>query len=215
MKQLKKLGNFFYGLVFTALLLVAAIITFSTFDFPGNYKLYSVMSGSMEPAIGVGSVVLIKPQESYLPGDVVTVKDTENPREPVTHRIQSIEEATGGAIIVTKGDANESADSGQRLQKDILGKVQLSVPHVGYIVSFGKTRDGLIFLVIIPVTIIIYSELLTIKNETIKLLQERKKRKLTPKEKLEVEIGEEEIKIEKWYHRLIKKIVGKFKKKHD
>ena len=159
----------------------------------------------------MGSVVLVKPQDIYQKGDIVTVADPKNPKTPVTHRIFSIQDATAGATFQTKGDANESPDIEDRLQKDVLGKVYFSVPYVGYVVSYGKTRDGLIFLVIIPVTIIIYSELMTIKNETVKLLKDRKKRKLTGKEKLEVEIGEEEIKVEKWWHKFWKKL---FKKKN-
>ncbi len=209
---LQKLGNIFYGLVFIVLLLVAAIVAFSTFKFPGNYRLFSVQSGSMEPTIKVGSIVLVKPQSNYRKGDIVTVTDPQNRRSPVTHRIFSIEEATAGATFQTKGDANKTPDAEKRLQKDILGKVYFSIPYLGYVSSYSKTRDGLIFLVIIPVTIIVYSEMVTIKNETVKLLKDRKKRKLSGKEKLEVEIGEEEIKVEKWWHKLWKTL---FKKKND
>jgi hypothetical protein len=86
-----------------------------------------------------------------------------------------------------------------------LGKVVFSIPLLGYAAGFARTRDGLIVLVIIPATLIVYSELMSIKNETVKLLRERKKRKLTPKEKVELELGKEEIKAEKWYHKLFKK----------
>jgi hypothetical protein len=59
--------------------------------------------------------------------------------------------------------------------------------------------------------LIIYSELLTIKNEVQRLLKEQKKRKLTVKEKVELEIGEEEIKAEKGIKKLWKRL---FKKKN-
>ncbi len=209
---LRKVGNILYCLIFSILFIVALLISFSSLNIPGNYKLYSVLSGSMEPSIKTGSVVLVKPQTTYKKGDVITVSDSMNPKTPITHRIFSVEEATGGAIFRTKGDANNTPDSDKRMQKDILGKVFLSIPYLGYVATYGKTRDGLIILVIIPVTIIIYSELTTIKNETVKLLNDRKKRKLTGKEKFEVEIGEEEIKVEKWWQKLWKEL---FNKKND
>ncbi|MCL4366902.1 hypothetical protein M1563_01915, partial [Patescibacteria group bacterium] len=60
-----------------------------------------------------------------------------------------------------------------------------------------KTPTGFILLVIIPATIIVYSELMNIKNETVKLLAERKRRKLNTSEKIEEKIGEELIKLDK------------------
>lgn len=210
-RSIKLLGNFLYGLVFIVLIIVAGLVSFSALKFPGNYKLYTVLSGSMEPEIKTGSVVFVKPQPKYLHGDIITFTDPKSPKATVTHRIFSVQEATPGAYIITKGDANKTPDTDPRDYKNILGKVYFSIPYVGYPVNYAKTRDGLIFLVIIPITIIIYSELLTIKNEAVKLLKARKTRKLTSFEKVEVEIGEEEIKVEKWYHRLLKRIKNIFK----
>jgi signal peptidase len=210
--MINKFGKIIYNLVFFVLVIIAGLVAISTLKIPGNYQLFVVQSGSMEPAIKTGSIVIVKPEEKYFKNDVVTVLDSANMKSPVTHRIFSVEEATGGAVFQTKGDANNTPDTEKRNIKNVLGKVIFSMPFIGYPVAYAKTRDGLIFLVIIPVTIIIYSELLTIKNETVKLLKDRKKRKLTKKEKLEIEIGEEEIKIERWYHRILKRVKNLFTK---
>lgn len=170
MRTKRKKGNVLYRLVLFALLLFTAFVTFSTFKIPGNYKLFAVQSGSMAPQIKTGSIVLVKPQDKYQKGDVITVTDSKNPRTPITHRIYSIENAPTGAIFQTKGDANDAPDIEKRLSKDILGKVYFSVPYIGFIVSYNKTRDGFIFLVIIPVTVIIYSEMIKIKKELAKFL---------------------------------------------
>jgi signal peptidase len=209
-KTLRKSGKVLYWLVFAVLLLVAGVIAVSGLKIPGNYKIFSVQSGSMAPAIKTGAVVIIKPFDSYQKGDVITIQDPANPKNTVTHRIFEIKEKNGLVSYVTKGDANNTPDTEARLKGNVLGKVMFSIPLLGYPIGFAKTRDGLIILVIVPATLIIYSEVISIKNETVKLLKERKKRKLTAGEKVELEVGEEEIKVERWYHKLFKKI---FKKK--
>ena len=207
--MINKIGKIIYNLIFFGLVIIAGLVAISTLKIPGNYKLFTVLSGSMEPSIKVGSIVIVKPEAKYFKGDVITVTDSANSKSPVTHRIFSVEQATGGAVYQTKGDANNAPDNEKRNIKNVLGKVLLSVPYIGYPVSYAKTRDGLIFLVIIPITIIIYSELLSIKSEAAGLLKERKTRKLSTIEKVEVEIGEEEIKVEKWYRRLLNKVFKK------
>jgi len=55
-----------------------------------------------------------------------------------------------------------------------VGKVELSIPFVGYPIAFAKTLPGLIVLIIVPGTIIVYNELLNIKKEIIELLKKKK-----------------------------------------
>lgn len=189
----KLVGNIFYRLVVCVLILIAALVGISAINIPGGIKLYTVQSGSMEPAIHTGSIVISKPSDNYQKGDVVTFKAekdrlVKNPRETTTHRIYEITIKDGKKEYVTKGDSNNAPDI-KPISKDlILGKTIFSFPFLGYPVSFAKTREGLIILVVIPATIIIYSELMNIKNEAKKLLKERKKRKLSAKEKIEEKI---------------------------
>lgn len=207
-RLLKKIGKVLYGVIFASLLLVAGFIAISGLKIPGNYQLLTVLSGSMEPEINRGAVVVIKPSDEYRVGDVITVAEPVNPKASLTHRVVEVKEREGKMFYVTKGDANNAADTEERPKGNVLGKVLFSVPLVGYPISFAKTREGLIFLIIIPATIIVYSELMSIKKEAIKLLRERKKRKLTTAEKIEVEIGEEEILVErgmkKWWKQILK-----------
>jgi hypothetical protein len=137
-----------------------------------------------------------------------------NPKLTTTHRIYEVKIEDGKEQYITKGDANDAPDSVPTSKDLVLGKTIFSIPLLGYPVSFAKTREGLIILVVIPATIIVYSEAITIKNEAAKLLAERRKRKLTLTEKTELEIGEEEIKIERWYKKLWKKIISPLKKKN-
>ncbi len=203
-------GKVLYWAVFVSLVLIAGVIAFPSLNIAGHYKLFTVQSGSMEPTIKTGSIVTVKPLDNYVVGDIITVQDPKSAKNTFTHRIYEIKQDNGLTFYLTKGDANNSPDSDARSKDSVLGKVVFTIPLLGYPVSYAKTREGLIFLIIIPATVIIYSELLAIKNETAKLLEKRRRRKLSLAEKAELEVGEEEIKVERWYHKLLKKI---FKKK--
>ncbi len=205
----KLIGKILYGLVLAALILVAGLTAFSALKLPGSYKLMAVQSGSMEPAIKTGSVAVIQPMNDYKKDDVITFRDLEKPKVTTTHRIFEVKSDDGRITYISKGDANKSPDMGSVSKAQILGKVILAIPFLGYPIDFAKTREGLIILIIIPSVLIVYSELMNIKKEALKLLQERKNRKLSLKEKVEEKIGEEIIEVEKD----IKKIVKNRKRK--
>lgn len=155
------------------------VVGISAIPFPHNYKLYTVTSGSMEPTILRGSVVIVKPIKEYKVHDIVTIH-TQEPGKTVTHRIIKKIEKDKQVTFKTKGDANTSKDSEVLLPQNIIGKVFFSIPIIGYPIAFSKTLPGLIILIVIPATIIIYNELITIKNEALRLIQKRKQRKLSP-----------------------------------
>ncbi len=71
----------------------------------------------------------------------------------------------GRKTFQTKGDANEDPDYNDISENLVIGKVIFSFPYLGRVVSFAKTQIGFIVLVIIPATIIVYSELMSVKNE--------------------------------------------------
>ncbi len=205
-KLLRKIG---YWLVVAVLVVIAGVTAVSALDIPGSIKLYTVQSGSMAPAIPAGSLVISKPADDYYMGQVITFKAEKdklikNPKFTTTHRIYDVKETALGQIeYVTKGDANDAPDSQAVAKELVLGKTIFSIPLLGYPVSFAKTREGLIILIVIPTTMIIYSELLNIKNEAKRLIQERKKRKLSTVEKAEMVLGKEVQKTEKGIKRFL------------
>ncbi len=105
-----------------------------------------VLSGSMEPAIPVGSIVLIKSAPSYIVGDVITYGPDTRKAIPVTHRVVALKDGK----FLTKGDANEGVDAGSVDPKSVIGKVVFHVPYFGYFLDFAKTETGFWLLVIIP-----------------------------------------------------------------
>lgn len=139
------------------LLIITAFFLFSQIKLPGNYKILLVQSGSMSPAINTGDLVVIKPKFKYQKGDIVTFlsKDKIN----ITHRVVD----TQDNAIYTKGDANQTNDRESINKNQILGKVLYTIPRFGYLILFIKSIPGLITLIIIPSTIIVYQEFIQIK----------------------------------------------------
>ena len=86
-----------------------------------------VITGSMEPAIIPGDIIIIQERKDYETGDIITYKANSY----ITHRI--MEKVPNGYI--TKGDVNDIADSEIRADQ-VVGKVISVIPRVGHIVFF-------------------------------------------------------------------------------
>lgn len=121
---------------------IAIFILWSFVPIEGNYTFRIVQSGSMEPTIQTGSLVATIPRSEYEVEDVVTFKGSDINPMPTTHRIVAVEDQQDAMVFVTKGDANKEEDYRRITEDDILGKVFLSVPYVGYISSFFGTPTG-------------------------------------------------------------------------
>lgn len=112
-----------------------------------GHKIYIVMSGSMEPALQVGSIVLVRPlaAEEIRPGDIVTFRNQYSP-DVVSHRVQHVEEEENGLLFYTKGDANEVLDPLPVPARLLVGKVVLTVPYLGYLFAYARSREGQMLL---------------------------------------------------------------------
>ena len=104
---------------------------------------YVVESGSMEPAIKIGSVCFINRKADYNEmheGDIIAFKI--NDKKFATHRIKSITDEG----FETKGDANSGIDGIITTRDNFLGKNVFSIPNVGFIVKSIQTPSGKIVL---------------------------------------------------------------------
>jgi signal peptidase len=152
-----------------ALVLIALFLTiFLGFYRPvslwGDTYYEPVYTGSMEPTIPVGSIVVIKPTdlETLNIGDIICFKIESESATTVTHRIFNI---TNEGFI-TKGDANEDPDQWIVKRENIVGKVIAIIPYIGYVGYFVRTPIGFTLLIVIPATLIIILEIRNILKET-------------------------------------------------
>jgi len=160
-KILKTMGYIFIGLVG----LIFLLIVISLIPLPGNYKVLSVLSGSMEPAIKTGSIVFVKPVGNYKVNDVITFPGSGTDAQPITHRIVEAKEAEGTILYKVKGDANDAADWQAVPREEVTGKVFFSIPYFGYLLSFAKQPIGFILLIWVPVIMIIWEQIGKIRRE--------------------------------------------------
>ena len=171
MKILKVL----YYIVITFLAIITSLLIISIFPFKGNFQARIVQSGSMEPAIQTGSVVIIKPEKNYKIGDIITFGKATKFKEPVTHRIHDIKIVDGNPIYITKGDANNAPDQKEIQKREIIGKVLFHIPYLGYVVSFTKKPIGFMLIIVIPAAVIIGDEIKKIWKEIVRIKKEKKK----------------------------------------
>ena len=106
---------------------------------PFGWGVSVVLSGSMEPALSVDDLVVVREAESYKVGDVVVYQ--EGTSTLVIHRIVSID----GETVVTMGDYNGVEDDPINVSA-IKGKAVASVPFVGVFVRFVKSPLGFILI---------------------------------------------------------------------
>lgn len=174
--NIKKVFFWFINILLTVFIVSGVIILFSKLPLKNNINVYSVQSGSMEPSLKTGSMIIVYPLNSYKINDIITFRSNEEQMKTnnITHRIFEIENVNGNIFYVTKGDANDSQDNERIVKSQIIGKVMLGIPYMGYLVNFIKTLAGLIVLIIVPSLIIIYEEINNIKKETKNIINKRK-----------------------------------------
>jgi signal peptidase len=112
---------------------------------------FTVMSGSMEPAISTGDVVVerrIRPLQARV-GDVVTFKDTAR-HELVTHRVRSMRARGPVVSYITQGDANTGMEHWSVRTDGTIGRVLYHVPRIGYALVWTRLPIARLMLVVIP-----------------------------------------------------------------
>ena len=151
------------------MLLIGSLLIFSVVPVEGNFQIKIVLSGSMEPDIKIGSVVIVKPVDRYEVGDVVTFGRDDRDNVPTTHRIIDVRIVEGETRFVTKGDANDDRDGRELTEKDINGKVLFDIPYMGFILDMAKKPLGFAVLIGIPAVVIVSDEFRKIWIETKKI----------------------------------------------
>ena len=106
-------------------------------------KMYAVTSGSMEPAIPEGALILVDPAERTPEvGAVMTYRLGGNDQGmTVTHRVHEIR--PNGTLLM-KGDANTAPDLNVISPDCLIGTVVSSIPRLGFLQSAKSLRFGFV-----------------------------------------------------------------------
>ena len=128
-----------------------------------NYRMFTVISGSMEPKYKIGDVLIAKEVDpakikvgdtiSYL-GNVNSFKD-----KVVTHQVVGIEKVDGNYYFHTKGLANIVEDPLVSANQ-LYGKVIYKCTIISLVYKIVSTNVGFYLFIIIPILYIISSEII-------------------------------------------------------
>lgn len=127
--------------IFVLVLLLAVCLPLTVPRLFG-YRIYSVVSGSMEPAIPTGSLVYIREgePEDAAEGDVIAFYGAADSGSIITHRV--VENRVVMGEFITKGDANQSPDMKPVPYSNFIGQVERSIPEAGKIAEVFTSREG-------------------------------------------------------------------------
>ena len=136
--MLKKICNTLFTIMVVALALTAAALVVPPLL---GYQSMAVLSGSMEPKIGVGAIVYAKEVDvaELETDDIITYRLTGNTM--VTHRIVEIDSEQ--KCFITKGDANDVVDTSPVTYEQVVGRVDFHLPLLGYVSMYIKTPLGI------------------------------------------------------------------------
>lgn len=138
------------------LVLVALLVPFVIFAVPqvvGADHGFVILSGSMEPTVSPGDVIIVDASAAVTVGDIVTFDDGNT--VPTTHRVVGVEDGQ----YVTQGDANPNPDAQRVAPSDVLGRVTLTIPYIGYVILWVNTPIGYVSLVVAPLVLLVANEL--------------------------------------------------------
>ena len=107
-----------------------------------GWQAYTVVSGSMEPAIPTGSLVYVHevPPEEVEEGDVIAYYGAWDSASIITHRV--VENRVVMGEFITKGDANQTEDMNPIPYENFIGSVVYSIPALGRAAELLTSHDG-------------------------------------------------------------------------
>jgi signal peptidase len=148
------------GLIVLIVIVLLGIVLAKGASLVGRQSIV-VGGGSMEPSIGLGSAIVVRPVEpsALAVGDVVSMQ-IGPARTTYTHRIVAIVDRADGRWIRTQGDANPSPDPTLVPAGDIIGRVELVVPFAGYLLALLSLPMGAMFVLGLAATLLAIAWLL-------------------------------------------------------
>ena len=163
-----------YALFVATIVAFGLLLLISSTSIFGSVGIKIVQSGSMEPTIRTGAIVVIDSAPTYKVGDIITFYFSPSDKIPTTHRVIEVGSKDGEARYLTKGDANKNADPREIEKKTVVGKVLFSLPFAGYVLDFAKKPLGFVLIIGLPAGFVIFDEISKIYGEVRKKKDEEK-----------------------------------------
>lgn len=137
-------------------------------------KFYVIASGSMEPKLHVGDVIMVYDvdKEKIKVGDIVAYMGMEDDLKGkvITHQVEGITTENKEKIFYTKGTANNTMDPAV-YEEQIYGKYVCKFYIMSLISKIVRNPIGFVICVITPLGVLMYTEI----KDVIKEIKTRKK----------------------------------------
>lgn len=142
-------------------------------------KTFVIVSGSMEPNLNVGDIVIIKKcdENDIKEDDIISFREGQT---IITHRVKEINDTENGREYVTKGDNNNVKDNTPVKYSNIEGVCIGRIEHIGNIVLALKNK--IVIIAIILIFYLIYSHDLKVTEK--KRSRREKRRKFEDRQQL-------------------------------
>ena len=124
-----------------------------------------VETGSMEPTIPVGALIVVHRQDTYQEGDIITY-ESDSLSKVITHRVIAFRDD----YVIARGDANNVSDEAFPEEK-IVGKVVSVLPKAGK--ALTALRQPKLIAVIITAICTIWSLTYLLQKRSVKRKEQR------------------------------------------
>ena len=199
MQKIKKAISIIVILILLPILLISIAILVDSYTHPDEvpsffgWKPFIVLSGSMETQISVGDVVVVKEVDTNTlkKGDIIAFNEN---NIVITHRINEVIYEDGKTKYITKGDNNNTQDSGYVTPEQVEGVFQFKISRLGNLAMFVQTPIGMIVCLSIPVIILVVIQLNDNKKDKELIDEKMSKQKEMEKEIEKLKKQNEELK---------------------
>ena len=157
MQKMKKIWDIITTVLVGIVVLLAVLLVGARVI---GLQVFTVLSGSMEPAYHTGSLIYVKEEDAFEleTGDVITFMLNED--TVATHRIvEVVPDETDSSVIRfrTKGDANNVEDGSLVHYKNVIGTPVFTIPYLGYVASYIQKPPGMYVAVAVGAFILMLS----------------------------------------------------------
>lgn len=162
--------------VFLVLLALSALLLSPLLPTNNFASTYVIVSNSMHPAISKGDMVFAFPFGTTSPksNDIIAFSSPSDPKTVIVHRVIA-KDANG---YLTQGDNNSVSDNWTVTDAQVIGRVRLTIPYFGYLVSSIQSPRGFALIIGMPALLLLGLQVKKIIDGIEEEIQKRTRRTL-------------------------------------
>lgn len=179
-KSLKKIAGIIEWILFIAMMGIFVMVVSPLLPFENVPRTYVVVSGSMEPTIMTGSLIVTKPVvvDQLHDGQIVAFTSPQSPKDTIVHRII---DSSDKQKIKTKGDNNNAEDNWELAGENVKGEYVFAIPYLGHAGYFVRKPLGFFLMIFLPALVFVFYQILNIRSAIKEEIDRKVKEKIAGK----------------------------------